>query len=67
MHPIVAGWRQVIKTLEKVPERFVICYEASCGYGYLHDQLKWIAQRVVVAHPGKVRLIFRSKSKNDRI
>lgn len=64
---IVAGWRQVIKTLEKVPERFVICYEASCGYGYLHDQLKRIAQRVVVAHPGKVRLIFRSKSKNDRM
>ena len=64
---IVAGWRQVIRTLRKVRERFVICYEASCGYGYLHDQLRQIAQRVIVAHPGKLRLIFRSKRKNDRV
>jgi transposase len=29
--------------------------------------LRPIAQRVVVAHPGQLRLIFRSKKKNDRV
>jgi transposase len=44
-----------------------ICFEASCGYGSLHDELASIAERIVVAHPGKTRLIFKSKRKNDRI
>ena len=60
-------WAVVIEELKKIKERFTICYEASCGYGYLHDQFKRIAQRVVVAHPGKLRLIFCSKRKNDRV
>ena len=33
----------------------------------MHDQLRKIAGRVVVAHPGQLRLIFRSKRKNDRV
>jgi transposase len=49
-----------------MPKLFV-CYEASCGYGYLYDMLRQVAQRVVAAHPGQLRLIFRSKRKNDRI
>jgi transposase len=44
-----------------------ICFEASCGYGWLYDRLAPLAERVVVAHPGQVRMIFRSKRKSDRI
>lgn len=53
--------------LRELKEPFAICYEASCGYGHLHDRLAKLAQRVVVAHPGQLRLIFRSKRKNDRV
>src|SRR5262249_23720354 len=45
---------------------FEVCYEASCGYGHYHDLLQPLAARVLVAHPGQLRLIFRSKNKNDR-
>jgi transposase len=65
------SWEKVIDELTKVkegrPERMSVCFEANCGYGHLYDQLKKVASRVVVAHPGQVRLIFRSKRKNDRI
>src|SRR4029079_5659052 len=64
---IIGGWTALIAALGKIKERFAICYEASCGYGYLHDQFRQIASRVVVAHPGETRLIFKSKRKNDRI
>jgi transposase len=60
-------WADVFKVLRQIPERFAICYEASIGYGFLHDELRRVAHQVVVAHPGKLRLIFRSKRKNDRI
>jgi transposase len=60
-------WSVVVSVLASLEEPFAICFEASCGFGPLHDQLREIARRVVVAHPGQVRLIFRSKRKNDRI
>lgn len=46
-----------------------VCYEASCGYGHLFDRLAKLPNvgRIVVAHPGHLRLIFRSKKKNDRV
>jgi len=44
-----------------------VCFEASCGYGYLHEKLSALSEHVAVAHPGKLRLIFRSKRKNDRV
>jgi transposase len=44
-----------------------VCYEASCGCGWLHDELVKVGCKVEVAHPGKLRLIFRSKRKNDRV
>lgn len=50
-----------------IPGRFAVAYEASCGYGWLHDQLVRLAEKVQVAHPGGLRLIFRSKRKNDRV
>jgi transposase len=52
--------------LEKLPDRFEICFEASTGYGRFFELLTTVASRVVVAHPGLLRLIFRSKQKNDR-
>ena len=51
----------------RVPRPFRVCYEASCGYGYLHERFSTIADRVQVAHPGQLRLIYRSKRKHDRI
>jgi transposase len=44
-----------------------VCFEASCGYGHLYDQLIRVARTVQVAHPGQLRLIFKSKRKNDRV
>ena len=46
---------------------FSICYEASCGYGHLYERLRPLAAHVAVAHPGKLRLIYRRKQKNDRV
>ena len=44
-----------------------VCYEAGCGYGPLHDALSPLAGHVAVAHPGALRLIFKSKKKHDRV
>jgi transposase len=57
---------EMVRSLKRLPDRFEVCYEASCGYGHYHDLLRPLAERVVVAHPGRLRLIFRSKHKNDR-
>jgi transposase len=56
----------MMRILKGLPDRFEVCYEASCGYGHFHDLLRPLAARVLVAHPGQLRLIFRSKNKNDR-
>jgi transposase len=58
--------RQMMQVLRRLP-RFAVCFEASCSYGWLHDELVQVAARVVVAHPGQLRLIFRSKRKTDRL
>src|SRR5215469_15224831 len=57
---------EMMQVLRGLPDRFEVCYEASCGYGHYHDLLCPLAARVLVAHPGQLRLIFRSKNKNDR-
>jgi len=59
--------RELVAAIRHIARPFKICYEASCGYGWLHDQLARYAKQVVVAHPGKVRLIFTAKRKSDRI
>jgi transposase len=64
---IPGGWDALCSAVAKLPRPMQICYEASCGYGYLHERFAKLAERVVVAHPGQMRLIFRSKRKNDRI
>ena len=61
-------WPVVLERIDKeVPRPFSICFEASCGYGFLHERLSKIAHCVQVAHPGQTRLIFRSKKKHNRI
>ena len=62
----VRGVEEMLRILRALPDRFEVCYEASCGYGHFHDLLRPLATRVLVAHPGQLRLIFRSKDKNDR-
>jgi transposase len=62
----VRGIEEMLATLKGLPDLFEVCYEASCGYGHYHDLLRPLAVRVLVAHPGQLRLIFRSKHKNDR-
>src|SRR5499427_300962 len=62
----VRGLEEVLRILKALPDRFEVCYEASCGYGHYHDLLRPLAARVLAAHPGRLRLIFRSRDKNDR-
>jgi transposase len=67
---VKGSWPKVLEQVAaQVPRPFAVCFEASCGYGYLHERLSALAgcDRVAVAHPGKLRLIFRSKRKNDRV
>jgi len=61
------SYSKVVKEMESVKRPFSICFEATTGYGWLHERLSKLARRVVVAHPGQLRLIFRSKRKSDRI
>ena len=56
----------VVKALTEIKEPLVVCFEASTGYGPWWDRLQPIARKVVVAHPGHLHLISRSKHKNDR-
>ena len=44
---------EMMRILEGLPDRFEVCYEASCGYGHYHDLLRPRAARVRVAHPGQ--------------
>jgi transposase len=57
----------VVDRLRQLDQPFSICYEASCGYGQLYEALRPLAHHVAVAHPGKLRLIYRAKQKNDRV
>jgi transposase len=63
------GWDRLMDQLRQINQPMAIGYEASCGYGTLHDQLKALAnvRSITVAHPGRLRLIFRSKRKNDQV
>ena len=61
-------WPLLLARIQQdVPQPFAVCFEASNGYGYLYEQLSKHAQRVAVAHPGQLRLIFKSKKKHNRV
>jgi transposase len=64
---ILGRWPKLIERLSQIDQPMSVCYEASCGYGYLYDQIRPLASHVAVAHPGHLRLIFRSKKKCDRV
>jgi transposase len=64
---VQGNWAELLERMKSVPRPFCVCYEASCGYGYLHEKFSAMAQAVQVAHPGQLRLIYRSKKKHDRI
>lgn len=61
------GWKELRQELLALRSRFQLCFEASGGYGVWYERLTKLAARVVVAHPSQLRLIFRSRRKNDRI
>jgi transposase len=66
---IKGPWPALIDRLRAIEGPFSIGYEASCGYGHLHDRIAALphATHIAVAHPGQLRLIFRSKKKHDRV
>lgn len=64
---VVGNWDKLLSEVATLPRPMTIGYEASCGYGHLHGRLSKLAERVVVGHPGQMRLIFKSKKKYDRI
>lgn len=57
---------QLQQRLARIPGPFEVCFEASTGYGAYCELLGTVADRVVVAHPGLLKLIYRSRTKNDR-
>jgi transposase len=65
---IRGGFHEVHAELKKITHPFKVAFEASCGYGTLHDLLDGLhmVQEVQVAHPAQLKLICRSKNKNDR-
>jgi transposase len=64
---VKGNWAELLERMKSVPRPFAVCYEASCGYGYLHEKFGAMAHSVQVAHPGQLRLIYRSKKKHDRV
>lgn len=62
-------WDKLVESLKPWAERgpITVAYEASLGYGTLHDRLTPFCVRVAVGHPGRMRVIFKAKRKNDRI
>ena len=64
---VLGGPDRLVEELARLPRPLAVCFEASTGCGWLMDRIAPLAQRVEVAHPGQVRLIYRAKRKNDRI
>ena len=60
------GISHMMDVLESLPRPIHVCYEASTGYGMFFELFSKVASYVAVAHPGLLKLIFRSKQKNDR-
>ncbi len=63
---VKGGYEAVAVALSKFQGPFQVCYEASTGYGALYERLSPLAQRVLVAHPGRLKLIFQGTRKHNR-
>jgi len=64
---IQGHWTKMVRNLASLGKPPVVVFEASVGYGAIHDALAGCCERVVVAHPKRLRLIFNTKRKNDRV
>ena len=40
---------EMMRILEALPDRFEVCYEASCGYGHYHDLLNDVGKEEVMS------------------
>ena len=58
--------QDVVDLIGELGQPCEVCYEASTGYGFIYETLLAVTRRTVVAHPGLLRLIYRSSKKNDR-
>jgi len=58
---------QVVQQLIGLGEPVSVVFEATGGYGPLHEKLSQVSDRVVMAHPAALSLIWKSKRKNDRV
>jgi transposase len=63
----VQSIEQLVRLLRQLDGAVHVAFEVSCGYGRYYEVLANLAARVVAAHPGKLRLIYGSKRKNDRL
>src|SRR5580765_2570243 len=43
------NWADLLEQMQRLPRPFAVCYEASCGYGYLHEKFSALANSVQVA------------------
>jgi transposase len=66
-HTVRGGVAEVAAWIKTLGGRARVCYEASLGYGMLHDALSGVGVEVQVAHPAHLRAIWQSKKKNDRV
>lgn len=60
-------WSKLIDELASWQQPIQVIFEASLGYGPIYHRLAKFCQRVVVAHPKKLRWIHRAKQKNDKV
>lgn len=63
---VKGDYAAVAQELGKIKKPFQVCYEVSTGYGALYDRVAPLAQRVQVAHPGQLAVIFKSKKKSNK-
>lgn len=64
---VKGGIADLAGAIKEVGGPLRVCYEASLGYGMIHDALAPLASEVAVAHPGRLRVIFQGRKKTDRI
>jgi len=63
---VKGDYQAVAAHLAKIRHPFQVCYEASTGYGVLYDLLTPLAEKIEVAHAGRLALIYKSKKKHNR-